>query len=98
MEHIAAIMILIGCGHGDVDCKEVPSPTVGYEAVDICEHEMEGVLRDASNQFPIIYGQCAEVDPAALEQDAIVAWDFGPNGDLLIDVVPADSMMAATIE
>jgi hypothetical protein len=95
MEHIAAIMILIGCGHGDVDCKEVPSPTVGYEAMEMCEREMEDVLRSASNQYPITYGKCAEVDPAMFEQDAVVAWDFGSNGDLMIEVLPADSLYAS---
>jgi hypothetical protein len=96
MEHIAAIMVLIGCGHGDMECRELPSPSVGYETVAMCEREMEPVLRRMSDDHPIVYGQCAEVDPALFEQDAVVAWDFGSNGDLLIDVVPSDSLYASS--
>ncbi|WP_099864834.1 hypothetical protein [Pararhizobium haloflavum] len=96
MEHIAAIMVLIGCGHGDIDCKELPAPTVGYETVELCERDMEHVLRGASNNHPIVYGQCSAVDPALFEQDAVVAWDFDERGDLRVDVVPSDSLYAST--
>lgn len=96
MEHIAAIMVLIGCGHGDIECRELPSPTVGYQTVQLCEGEMESVLREASDDFPLVYGKCAMVDPALFGRDAVVAWDFSDNGELHVDVVPSDSLYAAT--
>lgn len=98
MEHIAAIMVLIGCGHGDVACEEIPAPTVGYETVQVCEREMESVLRSASNRFPVTYGTCEAVDPALFEGDAVVAWDFAESGELSVDVVPAGSLYVAEAE
>lgn len=94
MEHIAAIMVLIGCGHGDVDCKGLPSPTVGYETVQACEAEMESVLRRESDMHPVVYGKCATLDPSLFEQDAVVAWNFDRSGALHVDVVPANSLYA----
>ena len=96
MEHIAAIMVLIGCGHGDIECRELSAPTVGYETVQMCEQDMEPVLRSISNDHPVVYGQCALVDPADFEQDAIVAWDFNTSGELLVDVVAGDSLYASS--
>lgn len=96
MEHIAAIMVLIGCGHGDVDCKELPAPTVGYETVQACEADMEAVLRRETDSHPIVYGKCATLDPSLFEQDAVVAWNFDSNGALHVDVVPTNSLYAQT--
>lgn len=96
MEHVAAIMVLIGCGHGDIDCREMPAPAVGYETVQQCEADMEAAMRSASNERPIVYGQCATVDPAMFEQDAIVAWNFSDRGELLVDVVPSETLYAAS--
>lgn len=95
MEHIAAIMVLIGCGHGEVDCRELPAPQPAYETVVACERQMEDALREASDSRPIIYGQCAEVDPALFEQDAVVSWDFAENGELHVAVVPTDTLYAS---
>lgn len=95
MEHVAAIMLLIGCGDGNIECRELPAPTPAYETVAQCEADMESALRSASNQMPLTYGQCAEVDPALFEQDAIVSWDFAENGELHVDVVPSDAMYAS---
>lgn len=95
MEHVAAIMLLIGCGDGNIECRELPAPTPAYETVAQCEADMESALRGASNEMPLIYGQCAEVDPALFEQDAIVSWDFASNGELHVDVVPSDAMYAS---
>jgi hypothetical protein len=95
MEHVAALMFLIGCGHGDIDCREIPAPFVGYETVEACEADMPSVLKVASSEFPVAYGQCTFVDPVLFEQDAVIAWEFGPNGDLLVSVEPADSLLAA---
>jgi hypothetical protein len=95
MEHIAAIMVLIGCGHGEIDCRELPAPQPAYETLVACERQMEAALREASDSRPIVYGQCAEVDPALFGQDAVISWDFAENGELHVDVVPTDTLYAS---
>lgn len=97
MEHIAAILVLIGCGHGDVSCEEVPAPTVAYETVEMCERDMERVLRESSDRYPVTYGTCELVDPALFEGDAVVAWDFTPTGELNVDVIADGDVMLADI-
>ena len=96
MEHIAAIMVLIGCGHGDTECMEFPAPQIGYETVQACEREIDDALRSASKNRPIVYGQCEEIDPALFETDAVVAWNFDETGALEIDVAPASTLYAET--
>lgn len=95
MEHVAAIMVLIGCGHGDVDCVEMPAPIPAYETVAMCERHLEHALREASDKRPVVYGQCAAFDPTLLEQDAVVSWEFAENGELHIEIVPVQSLYAA---
>lgn len=94
MEHLAAIMILIGCG-GPTTCHELPAPTVSYETVAECRRELKPAMMMAVDRTREVYGTCAEVDPSTLEQDASVYWDLSKDGKITVQVVNADDEMAA---
>ena len=37
MEHIAAMLILVGCGASDTSCRELPAPAAAYETMEDCQ-------------------------------------------------------------
>ena len=63
MEHIAAIMMLVGCGYGNVDCRELPVSAVGYETVEDCQSMLRPTVADLDTSANVIYGKCEPVDP-----------------------------------
>jgi hypothetical protein len=93
MEHLAAIMILIGC-NGPTSCQQVPAPTVAYETVAECRRALKPAIMDAVSRAPEVYGTCTEVDPAELEQDVSIYWDLSKDGRITVQVVNADEEMA----
>lgn len=93
MEHLTALMILIGCG-GPTSCNELPAPAVAYETVAECRRELKPAMMKAVDRTREVYGTCAEVDPAALEQDASIYWDLSKDGKISVQVVNGDEQMA----
>lgn len=89
MEHIAAIMLLLGCNDSASACTELPAPQVGYETVEICEDAVEPALYGASSDYPMILAKCIPVDPLA-EGDLEIVWDINAQNQLVAEAVPLD--------
>lgn len=89
MEHIAAILLLLGCSDDGRSCTELPAPHVGYETEQRCEEYLPGVLQSAGNSYPLVIGKCIPVDPLA-EGDMEIVWDVTSEGELIASVVPYD--------
>ena len=83
MEHIAAILLLIGCSDDMLVCREMPVPTPVYETIEECESEIEASMISASDRFPQILGQCISIDPALEETDAELVWSIAADGTFL---------------
>jgi hypothetical protein len=86
MEHIAAIMMLVGCTQGNVECKELPAPAVGFETAEECQALLQPSLNDARGKYKIVYGKCAAIDPALYIEDATITWDITPAEELDVQV------------
>jgi len=86
MEHIAAIMMLVGCAGDNADCREVPAPTIAFETVEECREMLRPAIDEVLGRYPVIYGKCAEVDPALFIEDATITWQITPGGELDIDI------------
>ncbi|MEI2297912.1 hypothetical protein [Ensifer sp. MJa1] len=84
MEHIAAIMVLVGCMQTTDACREVPAPTVAFETVEECRELLSPAIDATSKVFKRAYGTCAEVDPALFVEDATVEWRVTPAGRLKV--------------
>lgn len=87
MEHIAAILLLLGCSDDGRSCTELPAPHVGYETGQICEEHLPGIMQRAGNSYPLVIGKCVPVDPLA-EGDMEIVWDVTSEGELIASVVP----------
>lgn len=82
MEHIAALLLIVGCSGELNECRELPAPVPLYETTAECDAALPAVLRDFSGRKPRIFAQCVYVDPAMEEEDAMLTWDVRPDGTL----------------
>lgn len=82
MEHIAALLLIIGCSGDLKQCGELPAPVPLYETEEECAGMLPGALRDAEGQRPRVFAKCVSVDPAMEEEDAQLTWNITPAGTL----------------
>jgi hypothetical protein len=87
MEHIAALLLIVGCSQDMRQCEELPSPVTVYETAGECDAELPAALRQLGGTSPRVMGTCVQVDPALEEEDAELVWD-----------VTADGMLRASVE
>lgn len=97
MEHIAALLLIIGCSGDLSQCRELPAPVAVYEAVEDCNQELPDSLGAFTGQVDRLFALCVPVDPALEEEDAELTWDVHPDGTLVasIETVPAGVMVAS---
>jgi hypothetical protein len=93
MEHVAAIMMLVGCGAANTDCREIAAPSIGFETVEECQALLKPALESLDGRFRVNYGKCATIDPALFLEDLTITWDVTPSGELnvVIDDDAADA-------
>lgn len=98
MEHIAALLLIIGCSDDMLACRELPATVPVYETVEECESELQPSLSMFSHEYAQILGSCVMVDPALEEEDAELVWDITPNGSLYAAIASPDVVIASNIE
>ena len=57
MEHIAAIMLLVGCSKGGLSCGELAAPQVAYETMEDCVGALPLAIGSAGDGARIVHGQ-----------------------------------------
>jgi hypothetical protein len=95
MEHIAALLLIIGCSDNLAQCRELPSPVTVFETVEECEGALPVELRSFSGHHPQLFAKCLTVDPAMEEEDAELTWDVKPDGTLVASIGVPDLMVAS---
>jgi hypothetical protein len=98
VEHIAALLLIIGCSDDLAQCYELPVPTAVYETVEECEGDLQPSISLFTTKHPQVFGQCVEVDPAIEEEDAELVWDIKPDGTLFAMIEVPEVMIASTPE
>ncbi|MDQ6433586.1 hypothetical protein RB623_05920 [Mesorhizobium sp. LHD-90] len=98
MEHIAALLLIVGCSGDLKQCTEMPSPVTVYETYEECQSELEPVLSSFRGQREKLFGQCVYVDPAMEEEDAELVWDIGRDGQLHASIETVNAEVAGTID
>ncbi|MEW6629923.1 MAG: hypothetical protein AB1440_03540 [Pseudomonadota bacterium] len=82
MEHIAALLLVIGCSNTMTDCREMSVPVSVFETFEACTAERPFALGDVQGQAPHIVGKCLAVDPALEDDYDQIAWNVRPDGTL----------------
>ncbi len=95
MEHIAALLLIIGCSGDYKTCSELPSPVTVYETSVECDAELPDALSRFGTERPRVLGLCVAVDPAMEEEDAELVWDVTPQGKLVASVEASNVHIAA---
>ena len=98
MEHIAALLLIIGCSDDLAQCGELPPPVSIYETVEECEADLQPSIGLFTTKHPQVFGQCVEVDPAIEEEDARLVWDIKPDGTLFAMIEVPEIMLASRPE
>ena len=96
MEHIAALLLIIGCSDDLSQCRELPAPTPVYETKEECDEELPSSLGAFTGQFEQLFAQCLPVDPAIDEEDTELVWEVHPDGTLIASVEDTAGLVAAT--
>ena len=95
MEHIAALLLIIGCSGDFAECRELPAPVPVYEAIEDCEADLAVAHRQLQGQAARVLSTCVFIDPAFEEMDAELVWDVTPDGKLHA-VVEAPEIVVAS--
>lgn len=82
MEHIAALLLVIGCSNTMTDCRELTVPVSVFETFEACTAERPFALGDVQGQARHVVGECLAVDPALEDDYDQVAWKVHPDGRL----------------
>jgi len=82
MEHIAALLLVIGCSNSMTDCRELSVPVSVFETFEACTAERPFALGDLQGQAQHIVGKCLAVDPALEDDYDQIAWNVRPDGTL----------------
>lgn len=94
MEHIAALLLIIGCSDDLAQCSELPAPVTVFETLEECEREVPASIGLFTGERPQIFAQCLAVDAALEEEDAELTWDVRPDGTLIASIGGSDVMVA----
>lgn len=94
MEHIAALLLIIGCSNDLAECRELPAPVPVFETAEDCDIERALSIRTFADANPRIFASCVPVDPALEEQDAELVWDI-QDGKLIASIEVPDVMVAS---
>lgn len=91
MEHIAALILIIGCSEDLTRCQELPAPAPIYETKQDCDAALPDSLGAFTGQFEQLYAQCLPVDPGMEDENAELIWEIRPDGTLIASVGLVDS-------
>jgi len=98
MEHIAALLLIVGCSDDLSYCRELPAPAPLYQTEAECDAELETSIRGFVGQYPQILGKCVSVDPALEYVDAELVWDITGSGNLVASIEPVTDVLIASRE
>jgi hypothetical protein len=62
MEHIAAVLLVIGCSNTMTECRELPVSVSVFETAQECTAERPFALEDVQGQALRIIAKCLSVD------------------------------------
>lgn len=88
MEHLAALLLIVGCSDDLSKCEELPAPTVAYHSMETCESDMQAAFGQFVRDYPQIFAQCVTFEPELLEMDAQIVWEITDAEHLLASVEP----------
>jgi hypothetical protein len=98
MEHIAALLFVVGCSSTMTDCRELQVPVSVFETAQACVAERPFALGDLQGQAPRIVGKCLAVDPALEDDYDQIVWNVTSDGTLVASLEVSGTLLASNRE
>ena len=95
MEHIAALLFVVGCSNSMTDCRELQVPVSVFETEQACTAERPFALGDLQGRAPHIIGKCLTVDPALEDDYDQIVWNVKPDGTLIASLEVSGMVVAS---
>ncbi|OHV59404.1 hypothetical protein LCM4577_20560 [Mesorhizobium sp. LCM 4577] len=95
MEHIAALLFVVGCSSTMTDCRELQVPVSVFESAEACVAEWPFALGDLQGQAPHIIGKCLAVDPALEDDYDQIVWNVRSDGTLVASLEVSGMLVAS---
>ena len=95
MEHIAALLFVVGCSSTMTDCRELEVPVSVFETAQACVAERPFALGDLQGRAPRIIGECLTVDPALEDDYDHIAWSVRSDGTLAASLEVSGMLVAS---
>jgi hypothetical protein len=95
MEHIAALLLVIGCSNTMADCRELQVPVSVFETANQCVAERPFAMGDVQGQAQHIVAKCLAVDPALEDDYDQIVWNVRADGTLDASLAISNVVMAS---
>lgn len=83
MEPIVAVMLILGCDHSMMVCRQADQP-VHYASVESCEADKDLRVRFVDN-YPMAVAECIEVPELGSDRKVVIDWRVDAAGGLLAE-------------
>ncbi len=97
MEHIAALLLVIGCSNSMTECRELSVPVSVFETAEACTAERPFAMGDVQGQAQHIVAKCLAVDPALEDDYDQIVWNVRPDGSLDASLQISNVMVASNV-
>jgi hypothetical protein len=98
MEHIAALLFVVGCSGTMTDCRELEVPVSVFETTQACVAERPFALGDLQGQAARVIGKCLAVDPALEDDYDQIVWNVRSDGTLVASLEVSGTLVASNAE
>lgn len=85
----AAVMLILGCDHSMMVCRQIPEPAPHYASVEACEADKDMQVRFVD--FPVARAECVGVPGLAPGEKIVIDWRLDAVGNLLADAELRDA-------
>ncbi|CAN7717484.1 hypothetical protein [Mesorhizobium caraganae] len=97
MEHIAALLLIVGCSNSMTECRELSVPVSVFETAEACTAERPFAMGDVQGQAQHVVAKCLAVDPALEDDYDQIVWNVRPDGSLDASLQISNVMVASNV-
>ncbi|MBA1141236.1 hypothetical protein [Mesorhizobium neociceri] len=97
MEHIAALLLVIGCSNSMTECRELQVPVSVFETAEACTAERPFAMGDVQGQAEYVVAKCLAVDPALEDDYDQIVWNVRPDGSLEASLQISNVVVASNV-
>ncbi len=97
MEHIAALLLIVGCSNSMTECRELPARVSVFETAEACTAERPFAMGDVRGQAQHVVARCLAVDPALEDDYDQIVWNVRPDGSLDASLQVSNVMVASNL-